>query len=132
MELLKSLILVLVAIVFILVLIGISWKILNFVPPVKEYVLQGDKQKIESMIADLVYNCYIENEGKRNSVVCSQARVESSESIASSEIIEKINLPGIDKSKVIVSDISPNSNIIIRYENDFIYVEVIKGERVGS
>jgi predicted membrane protein len=132
MELLKNLLFILAAIAFILVLIAIAWKLLNVKPYQMEYYFKGEKDKVVSAIVDLIYKCYDENKDGKKAVICFQARLETTEAINSSEITGKINPSKIDPEKVRVPDMIQNNTIIIRYEDKFVYIETLEGERVGS
>jgi hypothetical protein len=129
MELLKNLLLIIIAVAFILVLIGISWKVLNFAPK-QEFSLKGDKQKIIKKIVELIYECYEKNEYRKESVLCFQVSLDSDEIIYSNEITGKIDFSRI--SDVILPDTLQNNTIIIRYENKIVYLEITEGKRLGS
>lgn len=135
MELLKEIILVMVGIVFVMFLIVISSRLLNSNPNSSGFVIKGDKQQIINTLVNLISKCYAENKDRIDSVICSQSKIEFNSTINSTEIMEKISHSEI-YNKVSISDLvlSPNttSNIIIRYENEFIYVGVVQGERIGN
>jgi len=132
MELLKELLLVTVAVASILVLIGIAGKLLNLTPGQNEFYLKGDNHKIVVKIADLIYKCFTENEGKRGSILCFEVKVESNQAIASSEILGAINPLKFDRQRVVLPEMIQINSTIIRYQDELVYVEIIEGERIGS
>jgi len=132
MELLEKIIFFVVAIVCILVLIGIAWNFLKISDSQTEVKIQGDKATIINRITNLIYKCFGDNEGKRVSVICFQVDFKSDGEIYSSDILSKISNSKIDKNNVFVDDLGLSGKIIIRYENQSIYVKRVEIEGTSS
>jgi len=92
--------------------------------------IEGDKQYVLSSIANLIYDCFEKNEGRSGSVICNQFTMESTEEISSSDRQDLIDLSGI--SSIEVENLGQSAEIIIRYENQVIYVEKVENERISS
>jgi hypothetical protein len=132
MELLEKIIFFVVAVVCILVLIGMAWNFLKIPNSQKEIKIQGDKGEVISKITNLIYNCFEENEGKKTSIICFQVDFISDQEISSSDILNNINPSKIDKENVVADDLGSSGKIIIRYENQFIYVKKVESEGISS
>jgi len=130
MELLEKIIFFVVAIVCIVVLIGMAWNFLKIPGSQTEVKIKGDKATIISRITNLIYKCFEDNEGKRVSIVCFQVDFKSDGGISSSDILNKINNSKIDKNNVVADDLGSSGKIIIRYENQFIYVRKVGSEGI--
>jgi hypothetical protein len=130
MELLEKIIFFVVAIVCILVLIGMAWNFLKIPGSQTEVKIQGDKATIISRINNLIYKCFEDNEGARVSIVCFQVDFKSDGGISSSDILNKISNSRIDKNNVVVDDLGLSGKIIIRYENQSIYVRKVGSEGI--
>jgi hypothetical protein len=130
MELLEKIIFFVVAIVCILVLIGMAWNLLKIPGSQTEVKIQGDKTTIISSITNLIYKCFGDNEGVRVSIVCFQVDFKSDGEISSSDILNKISNSKIDKNNVVVDDLGLSGKIIIRYENQSIYVRKVGSEGI--
>jgi len=130
MELLEKIIFFVVAIVCILVLIGIAWNLLEIPNSQTEVKIQGDKTTIISKITNLIYKCFEDNVGERASVICFKVDFKSDGEISSSDILNKINNSKIDKNNVVADDLGSSGKIIIRYENQSIYVRKVDSEGI--
>lgn len=109
--------------------------VLEFVKPnyFQERVkMQGDKQYVVSSIVNSIYECFEHNKGRKESVVCAQAVLDSAEEIFSSDIINGIDSTKVDRSMVRAEDLGFSGEIVIRYEDENIYVEKVEHERISS
>jgi hypothetical protein len=80
----------------------------------------------------LTYKCYDENVGSEKSVICYQGKINSNGEILSSSILEKIDTSKIDENRVKPDNLGNSGEIVIRYENQFIYIEKVENERIGT
>jgi hypothetical protein len=94
--------------------------------------ITGDKQLAIGSILDLAYRCYERNEGRRDSVVCYKFNIDLNEEISASDILGQIDSKKIDKELVESDDLGSSGEIVIIYENQFIYIEKVEYERVSS
>lgn len=92
--------------------------------------IEGDKQYVLSSIANLIYKCFEVNNGRKESVICNQLMIKSTEEINSNDITSYIDPSRV--TKIEVDDLGSSSEIIIRYENEVIYVEKVENERISS
>ena len=92
--------------------------------------IEGDKQYVLDYIANRIYDCYEKNEGRSGSVICNQLTIDSTEEILSSDIEDYLDSSRI--SSIEVEDLGRSAEIIIRYENQVIYVEKVENERISS
>jgi len=131
MEMWEKILSILVGIVGVLILISI---VLNLWPnyPQGKIKIEGDKQYVVDSIVNLIYDCFEKNKGIKKSVICAQADIKSNEEVFSSDIINSINPSRIDVSKVKVEDLGYSTEIIIRYENQIIYVENVEYEGLST
>ena len=119
---------IIVGIAAMLILISVALNLFG-----TEYVqekIEGDKEYVLSSIADLIYDCFEENKGRRESVICNQLIIDSTDEILSSDIegyIDSSRVPDIR-----VEDLGRSAEIIIRYENQVIYVEKVENERIST
>ncbi len=132
MEMWNMVLLIFVGIAGALVLISVGvnfWRTNYFQEKIE---IKGDKQDVVKSIVNLMYKCFEENTGKKKSIICEQLVVNSTEAILSSDILNYLDLERIDKSKLKADDLGKFAEIIIRYENQIIYVQVVENERIGS
>jgi len=132
MELMNEFILVLAAVVFIFVLISIAGRLLNYNLFQNKLVLEGTKQQVLNRITELIYKCNDDNAGKIESVICSEAQVKSDQTIDAPDIRASLNPSRIDWNKIVVPYSIKDNSIVIRYENESVFVEVISGERIRN
>ena len=92
--------------------------------------IEGSKQYVLSYITNLIYECFEKNRGRRDSVICNRLVINSTEDISSSDIRSYIDTSRV--SRIEVEDLGRSAEIIIRYENQVIYVEKVENERVSS
>lgn len=95
-----------------------------------EKEIKGDRQFVVSSIVNLVYKCYEKNAGRRGSVICYQFSMNSRGEITSSDIEKQIDSSRVDK--VIAEDLGDSGEIVIRYENQIIYIEKVEHERIST
>lgn len=128
MDLPEQLMWVVVAIVCILVLIAIAWNILKQDNSQGNVKIQGDKKLVISNIINLIYRCFENNAGNEGSVICFRVDFESTENISSSDILNSINPSRLNSNNVKTSDLGSSGKIIIRYENQLIYIKKVESE----
>jgi len=118
------------AAVLILITVALNFfKINNSQEKIK---IEGRKGYVVSSVVNLIYKCFEENRERNESVICSQLIVKSTEDIASTDILNYIDTSRIDTSSLRVGDLGVSAEIIIRYENQIIYVEKVENERIGT
>lgn len=94
--------------------------------------ISGDKQLAIADILNLVYKCYENNEGRRGSVICYKINLDLDEAILSSDILGGIDSDRIAEYRVESDDLGDSGEIIIRYENEFIYIKKVEHERIST
>lgn len=132
MEMWEKVLWIMVAIAAILILINITLNLLKTIDSQKKIKIEGRKEYVVSSIVNLLYKCFEENRGRKESVICSRLIVSSTEDITSSDILNYIDPSRIDRSSVNVEDLGYSTEIIIRYENQIIYVKKVENERIGA
>ena len=119
---------IIIAVTAILILIGVALDL--FSTGYVQEKIEGDKEYVLSSIANLIYECFERNEGRKESVICNQLIIDSTEEINSSDRQDLIDLSGI--YSIEVEDLGQSAEIIIRYENQVIYVEKVENERISA
>lgn len=132
MELLEKIIFTVASIISILILIGMAWNFLKIPDSQKEVKIQGDKREIISQITKFVYRCFDDNVNIKTSIVCFQVDFKSDQSISSSDILDNIDQSKLDKKNVVADELGLSGKIIIRYENQSIYVKKVESEGISS
>ena len=94
--------------------------------------ISGNKQLVIHSISNLVYKCYEKNLGRSDSVICYQFKMNSTGEILSSDMLNGLDSSRIDISKVIVENLGSSGEIIIRYENEIIFIEKVENERISA
>jgi hypothetical protein len=123
MEVLEKFIFIIAGIVCLIVLVSIGWNLF------KVYIFQGkmsvygDKMRVLDYIIPLIYKCFNENKDRRTSIICFKVDFKSNQEILSSDIINNLNPSKIDKKNVVAEDLGFSGKIIIRYENQYVYVK---------
>ncbi len=131
MEMWNKILMIIVAIVCLIVILGVGSKL--FREGIRETEdIEGHKSFVVGRILDLVYDCFNANDGKRGSVICEELTINSTETISSSDILDSIDTSKIERSNLEVDDLGKSAEIIIRYENQIIYVQRVENERIGT
>lgn len=108
-----------------LLLISLTFTILNTVTyPEKNYI-KGDKRIVIIKIVQKIYECKKQGENKRYSFVCEKIKFESNEEIYANDILNRIDPSKIKKSEIVVEDLGKSGEMIIRFEKNKIYVNKI-------
>jgi hypothetical protein len=128
MEIFEQIILTVVALVCIIVLISLALNLLKIPKSNGEIKFEGDKTLVLKGVTNLIYKCFEENQQEKSSVICFQADFKSSQNISSSDLLNSINPSRIKKENVIAEDLGDSGKIIIRYENQFVYVKKVEIE----
>lgn len=96
----------------------------------EESRIEGDKGYVLSSIARLIQECFEKYEGRKESFICSEFYMSSSEEISSSDLLDYIDPTRVGRIRV--EDLGRFGDIIIRYEDGIIYVERVEHERISS
>lgn len=132
MEVLEKIMFVVVAIVCVLIIILMAWNFLKIPDSQGKITIEGNKTRVINQVTSLIYRCFDENMEKKVSIICSRVDFKSDQEIFSSDILNSINPSRIDKKDVIVEDLGLSGKIIIRYENQSIYVKKVEIEGTSS
>jgi hypothetical protein len=128
MEILEKFILVVVALVCMIVLINLAWNLVK-VPDSNENIrFEGDKSFVIKGVTNLIYKCFEENQQKKGSIICFEADFKSSQNISSSDLLNSLSSSRIKKENVVAEDLGGSGKIIIRYEDQFVYVKKVEIE----
>ena len=128
MELLEKIIFLVVAIVCVIVLITMAWNFFKNQPQDGSMTVSGDKKTVVNAITEEIYKCFEKNRDSRLSVVCIKGEFNSTKEINSTDILDKLDASRIDKNNVKADNLGVSGKIIIRYENQFIYVKRVENE----
>jgi len=129
MDVLKTMVLIIVAISFSLLMYSLTSNLWFFH---REEKISGSKDVIISEIVRKIHDCYQKNLNVKYSVICYRFALSSNENIYASEIISKINTNIVPVTNVFSEDLHSNSKVIIRFENGNIFVEEEKYESISS
>jgi len=129
MDVLKTMVLIIVAISFSLLMYYLTSNLWFFH---REEKVSGSKDVIISEIVRKIHDCYQKNLNVKYSVICYRFSLSSNEDIYASEIISKINTNIVPVNNVFPEDLHSNSKVIIRFENGNIFVEEEKYESISS
>jgi len=132
MEIWNRILLIFVGIAGALILISVATNFWKTRYPWETLKLKGSKEYVVEAIVKLIYNCFEENRWKRRSIICRRLFVESEEEILSSDILNSIDMSRMAGSDLRVDDIGYSGEIIIRCENQTIYVEKVEYERIST
>jgi len=127
---LKKIVFILVGIASLLVLISIGVKLFKIGR--NEGIIEGEKYYVIRDLLDLAYECFEDNYPRRKSVICNQLKIDSNQEISSSDIIKSINPNKINSSQIETEDLGKTTEIIIRYENQIVYIKKMDHERISS
>jgi len=119
-------------IIFILVSFSVLILLLSFVSKIKtkpENSLAGDKAYILNRLSSLAKNCFEKNFGTYKSVICYELNFKCTENVKKDDIINSLKDLGF---KVKADDLGKEGKIVIRYENETIYISKVEYERVSS
>jgi hypothetical protein len=130
METWEWILLLIVGLVIMIVLIGMATNYFRVDKPPEK--ITGDKYLAIDDILDLVYKCYSNNEGKKESIVCYTVKIEIDDYIFSSDMLEKVNGEKIDKSLVKSDDLGSSGEIVILYQDQSIYIKKVENERIST
>jgi hypothetical protein len=130
MEIWEWLVLITASLCIVAILIMVANKYFKIDTAQKE--INGYKGDVIDSILDMTYKCYETNLGSGKSVICYQGKINSNGEILSSDILGKIDTSKIEKNRVIADNLGNSSEIVIRYENQFVYIEKVENERVGT
>jgi len=122
---------VLVGLISLLVLVSVGNRLFSHYYP-KEKRISGSKGFVVDSILNYVYDCYTQNNGKRGSVVCFELSFSSNEEIVPDDFLARLDTSKVPSSQVVVDNLGSSGEIIIRYENEKIYVEKVESERISS
>ena len=128
MEILEKFILVVVALVCMIVLVDMAWNLVKVPDSNKNARFEGDKSFVIKGVTNLIYRCFEENQQEKGSVICFEADFKSSQNISSSDLLNSLSSLRIKKENVVVEDLGDSGKIIIRYENQFVYVKKVEIE----
>lgn len=121
----QRVLLILVAVVGVLVLLSIILGLIK----AKQVKIEGTKTYVLDTLAKLAKSCFERNTPRRASIICFELEFKSDGSISSSEIVERTGREGIPS---VADNIGDSGKIVIRYENQNIYIEKVKYERISS
>ena len=124
MESIKQLLFLIAAIAGMLIVISTA-SLLKIESPFQKETVEGDKNYVANSIADHIYKCMEKNARRRGAIICSRITVNSEEVIASDDVLSALKNKGFDESKVKIEESDLRGEIIIRYENENIYVKKI-------
>jgi hypothetical protein len=123
---------VIIGVVAIVILVSISSQFFKLNFSQEKTKLSGEKTYVLNNLLNLIYECYEKNRGKTGSVICKEIIVNSAEDINSDEIINAVDTKRIEGTRVFAEDLKKSCEVTIRYENQNIYIETVKYERVGT
>ena len=124
MESIKQLLFLIAAIAGMLIVISTA-SLLKIESPFQKETVEGDKNYVANSIADHIYKCMEKNARRRDAIICSRITVNSEEVIAPDDVLSALKNKGFDESKVKIEESDLRGEIIIRYENENIYVKKI-------
>jgi hypothetical protein len=128
MEILEKFIFVVVAIVYMIVLVSLAWNILKIPNSNEKIKFEGDNSSVIKGVANLIYRCFDDNQQEKSSVICFEADFKSSQNISSSDLLSSLSPSRIKKENVVAEDLGDSGKIIIRYEDQFVYVKKVEIE----
>lgn len=130
METWNQFLLIFVAIAAMAVLIGLAVNYFR-INLDQETMIEGDKQFVIGSILRKVYKCYDDNVGRKESVICNEFLINCTQPISSSDITGGIDSSKLENSSLVTVDIASKDEIIIRYENQIVYIEKVEHERIS-
>lgn len=132
MEILGKVLLIIAGIASMFILISLVYTFLQLKIYPEKIEIRGEKSYVINLLVRHIYDCFEMNVGKRESIICSYVTISSTKDIYSSDIINKLDPTKIEKSRVIASDLGSSGEVVIRYENQNVYVEKVEHERISS
>jgi len=128
MEILEKFILVVVAVVCMIVLVNLAWNLMKIPSQNQEAKFEGSKDLVIKGVTSLIYKCFEENQQEKGSVICFKIDFKSNQNISSSDLLDSLNPSRIKKENVVAEDFGDSGKIIIRYEDQFVYVKKVEIE----
>jgi len=95
--------------------------------------ISGRKDYVSFFIASKLYECWKKNIGKQENTICYIFRFESREEIFKSDIEERLRGYDVDIGNFeIPPTIGKEGNLVIKFQDNKIILEILEHERIGS
>ena len=144
----QNLIFIFATLVFVFILLSLAAHLLKRVEiPKKRLTLEGSKPLVLTDLAQLIYSCWEDNEGRKESIICYQVQFNTTEEIEEEDLVSILDCERIpdnvcdndcsycvsskyeDDDKIVwEAEILPGDKVVISYRDYKIRVKVIERE----
>lgn len=144
----QNLIFIFATLVFVFILLSLAAHLLKRVEiPKKRLTLEGSKPLVLTDLAQLIYSCWEDNEGRKESIICYQVQFNTTEEIKEEDLVSILDCERIpdnvcdndcsycvsskyeDDDKIVwEAEILPGDKVVISYRDYKIRVKVIERE----